>query len=406
MSYIVMRRGPEPGKVYRLETEQVKIGRGSKNDIIIHDNDVFREHLLLVHTSEGYELTDLTDTKTTSVNGQMVDGVWLLQSNCIIEMGDAITMEYRLGEPQEEIVTSEMMSAAVAAIAPSQAYLIISLSSHPDASVYPLEGMVMKVGRGQTNDIVIVEPEMSREHFRLTLTGQGYIIEDLGSTNGTMVNGDMLMEGVLLKPGDTISIGTMVQIQYSGSPDRVATKLKTDQLPSLAETRALDPTPKRKTSPDDIPEAMIEKPTRPVGIMKTGIEPVSMRDKVLVTYARDDWDSIVAPLLVSLKDAEIEVWVDQNLVIGGAEWYTFTEQARLECWALVVVVSPAAMRAELVRKNWRHFQNREKPIVLVIHELVEHMPIGSQKLSRIQYNPGLPEMAYKQLIAELKRQKP
>ncbi|MDX1992631.1 MAG: FHA domain-containing protein, partial [bacterium] len=231
MTYIIVRRGPEPGRVYPVEKDQVRLGRGSRNDIIIHDNDVYREHLLLVNTQEGYELHDLTTDHSTSVNGQVVDGVWLLQSNCIIELGDAITLEYRLGDPADEVATAEVPTAALEGESQNQAYLIVTLNSQPEPAVYPLEGAVVKVGRGQTNDVIIVEPEMSREHFRLTLTQRGYAIEDLNSTNGTMVNGDILSEPTLLRHGDLIQIGTMVQIQYTGSPESYTSKMKVDTTP-------------------------------------------------------------------------------------------------------------------------------------------------------------------------------
>jgi pSer/pThr/pTyr-binding forkhead associated (FHA) protein len=80
MSYLIMRRGPEQGKVFPLKNDLVKVGRGSKNNIIIHDNEVFREHLQFVETAEGHELHNLSDNKRTFVNGQVLDSVWLLQS--------------------------------------------------------------------------------------------------------------------------------------------------------------------------------------------------------------------------------------------------------------------------------------------------------------------------------------
>lgn len=398
MTYLVMRRGPEPGKIYRMEKDEVRLGRGSKNDIIIHDNDVYREHLLFAKTADGIELRDLTDERSTSVNGRVVVEPLLLQAECIIELGDAITLEYRLGEPQEEIATLEIAAPAITGESPQQAYLIVTLSSQPDPAIYPLQGSYIKVGRSQSNDIVLVEPEMSREHFNLTLTGSGgYMIADNGSTNGTMVNGQMLDTPALLHFGDTINIGTMVELQFTDTPEAVsaprtpATRPMMDAptLPSSA-TTALRPS-----------DPAGERPTRPSGALPQ-YQP-TLHDFVLVTYARDDWETVVAPMIVTLNEAQIHPWVDQFLLMGGEEWQTITEQARLECWALVVVVSPRAMRSELVRKNWRHFQNREKPIVLFIQEAVEIMPIGSNKLVRVNYDAIFPQIAFQRLANELKR---
>lgn len=398
MTYIVMRRGPEPDKIYPMDKDEIRLGRGSKNDIIIHDNDVYREHLLLVKVAEGYELRDLTSDRSTSVNGRPVTEAVVLQSECIIELGDAITLEFRLGDPQEDVATLEMAAPSVAPEIPQQAYLIVTLSSQPEPAIYPLQGQTIKVGRSQTNDIVLVEPEMSREHFTLTLTGSGgFMIEDNGSTNGTMINGQMIYAPVLLQWGDTVSIGTMVEMQFTNTPEAAA-KPKT-QAPRPQMDSPTVPTGVLRAAPTSalrMNEA--ERPTRPAAV-----QPTTLHEYVLVTYARDDWETVVAPLVSTLNESQIQTWVDQFLMMGGEEWQTVTEQARLECWALVVVVSSRAMRSELVRKNWRHFQNREKPIILFIQEAVEIMPIGSNKLVRVNYDAIFPQIGFQRLANELKR---
>src|SRR3972149_3698419 len=48
---------------------------------------------------------------------------------------------------------------------------------------------VHTIGREAGNDIIINDPQVSRHHARLTLQGNAYILEDLGSTNGSFVNG-------------------------------------------------------------------------------------------------------------------------------------------------------------------------------------------------------------------------
>lgn len=53
MAHLIMRRGPEPGTIYRLNTPVITIGRGNRNTIIIHDNEVSREHIRLTLTDGG-----------------------------------------------------------------------------------------------------------------------------------------------------------------------------------------------------------------------------------------------------------------------------------------------------------------------------------------------------------------
>lgn len=63
------------------------------------------------------------------------------------------------------------------------------------------------VGRSPGADIVIPEMYVSGKHARFSLQGPALIVEDLGSTNGTLVNGHDVAEGVLLRDGDIIQIG-------------------------------------------------------------------------------------------------------------------------------------------------------------------------------------------------------
>ena len=65
--------------------------------------------------------------------------------------------------------------------------LIIRKGPQPN-QVYELTKDVMTLGRDITNDIVVNDPEVSRHHSRLTRIASGYVVEDLGSTNGTLIN--------------------------------------------------------------------------------------------------------------------------------------------------------------------------------------------------------------------------
>lgn len=65
------------------------------------------------------------------------------------------------------------------------------------------------IGRDETAKIRIATSEISRQHCLLTITDQGLMVRDLGSRNGTFVNGAPIAEETLLKPGDTITTGPM-----------------------------------------------------------------------------------------------------------------------------------------------------------------------------------------------------
>lgn len=93
--------------------------------------------------------------------------------------------------------------------------LIVRRGPQPN-QVYELNKGIVTLGRDITNDIVINDPEVSRHHCRLTQGGAGYTIEDLGSTNGTFVNGQRLTGPRLLTHNDMVGLGETVTLAYEG----------------------------------------------------------------------------------------------------------------------------------------------------------------------------------------------
>ena len=77
---------------------------------------------------------------------------------------------------------------------------------------YDLSRSAIVIGRGQDCDIILDEHQVSRQHARLQQTAQGWTLVDLGSTNGTRVNGQPLKAHApyALQPGDRVALGTAV----------------------------------------------------------------------------------------------------------------------------------------------------------------------------------------------------
>jgi hypothetical protein len=71
---------------------------------------------------------------------------------------------------------------------------------------YVLEAEKTRVGRSEENDLVLEDPRVSRFHAEIDRVPEGYIIRDLGSTNGTSVGGRRGQER-LLEVGDALVIG-------------------------------------------------------------------------------------------------------------------------------------------------------------------------------------------------------
>jgi len=91
-----------------------------------------------------------------------------------------------------------------------RAYALRFISGKYQGGEYPLaESGELVIGRSVELDLVLIEDMVSRKHARLTLAPAGITIADLGSTNGTFVNGEKVRKAQL-KEGDRILIGTSI----------------------------------------------------------------------------------------------------------------------------------------------------------------------------------------------------
>lgn len=71
------------------------------------------------------------------------------------------------------------------------------------------------LGRGDGNEALIPDPEISRQHARIVLTEDGFVISDLGSVNGTFVNGARIQAPTPLRDADRIRLGPLTMVKFS-----------------------------------------------------------------------------------------------------------------------------------------------------------------------------------------------
>ncbi len=104
---------------------------------------------------------------------------------------------------------------------------------------FALEGDQLVIGRDASNNITINDAEISRKHSRLLFQGGKYVLEDLGSTNGTFVNGQRLAGPVVLKTGDVVSLGEQIVLMYDViTVDVGATMVSSRQMAQAAAPQA------------------------------------------------------------------------------------------------------------------------------------------------------------------------
>jgi predicted component of type VI protein secretion system len=138
-------------------------------------------------------------------------------------------------------------------------------------TVYALEGDQLSIGRDSSNEIAVNDAEVSRRHARLTFQGGKYVLEDMGSTNGTFVNGQRLTGPRVLKSGEVISLGEQIVFVYeSVDSDPGATMVSPRSVPEPRPVSSTPPPPPPQAYAGEVPvgqpEAPPEKKLNPVPI--------------------------------------------------------------------------------------------------------------------------------------------
>lgn len=152
--------------------------------------------------------------------------------------------------------------------------LVVRRGPQPN-QVYDLNKDIITIGRDITNDITINDPEVSRHHLRFTRGAGGFTLEDLGSTNGTFVNGQRLTGAKPLNNGDLLGLGETVTLGYElarglpasaaapGSPALLQTAANPVQSPAPQPQASASPSYSPYSPPAQQPQAPAYNPPAP-----------------------------------------------------------------------------------------------------------------------------------------------
>ena len=179
----------EPGKT---------VGKGDVNDIVIDEDGVNGFHADLKVEGTQVTITDINTTTGTLVNGEKIT------SPMPLGVGDIIVIqgvELQIIEEGELGAGKTLVLSGTALMKLGTGGWSLVADSGPEkGQVIPIMDRV-EIGRALECDISILEPALSRKHAELELVGDDLVLRDLGSANGTYVNGEKIDE-VKLKDGD------------------------------------------------------------------------------------------------------------------------------------------------------------------------------------------------------------
>jgi len=125
---------------------------------------------------------------------------------------------------------------------------------------YPIEQEELLLGRDLANEIAISDPEVSRRHARFFMQNENVLVEDLGSTNGTFLNGERISSPQQLRAGDVITLGESIVLVFENAGyDPEATVVSSRGEPTMQR----QPEPQAYQAPSDQPAPQKQTPRPP-----------------------------------------------------------------------------------------------------------------------------------------------
>jgi|GEM_PF-2465171 len=188
------------------ENAAITIGRKEGNVIRLKERNVSRNHARIFSTPEGLFVEPVAARYGLKLNSKKIEGSTPLQLGDEIKIGD-----YRLyiqdeNRPQ---VKQDEVSSGVTDLAPSQQPRFVVISSNFAGREYPITRTKINVGRQPTCEICIEHQSVSSKHAEVRRNARGnFEIRDMGSSNGTKVNGiDLGSNAHELVSGDMVILG-------------------------------------------------------------------------------------------------------------------------------------------------------------------------------------------------------
>ncbi len=243
-------KGPDGTEQEQDFVDQLTVGRAEGNDLILAEGGVSRKHARFFLEGEDVMVEDLGSANGTIVNGERIEGPTKLDPSAAIVLGDyeaslksgaksrakvdkskarpssrptqaLARSSLAKAEPRATKVVPVMKPSASAGAAskrPSRSSgpALRGLSGAVTGKSFPLNGTIV-VGRVAGVDLRVDDDSVSRRHAEIELNDGTAVLRDLGSANGTTVNGNPISEDTALNGGDIIQFGVVEMIFEDGS---------------------------------------------------------------------------------------------------------------------------------------------------------------------------------------------
>lgn len=320
---------------FTLHTSLITIGRDHGNMVVLRNKDVSDYHARLVRIKNGYILEDAGSHYGTRLNGRPVYEPTMLNHGDEIALGKQRIIYYGDGRPRPNI---------------QYGYYLRIRSGHYAGHRVDLTAERATLGRDDSNDIIIHEKQISRQHMVFTKEedGDGYAIEDLRSTNGTYVNGHQVTNPRMLNDGDIITVGNHIQISFERAPLENAPEPQ--PLPHREGVEGGTTMYDRKVI-EAVESMYNDNMQTDAGYDDYVSLELSDKPDLFLSYCHAD-TRYVKQIVNDLERAGFNLWIDwQDLKPGTPIWEQEIKKALKSTKAVIAILSPEAEQSAWVARE-------------------------------------------------------
>lgn len=191
---------------HMLGTQTLKLGRTPDNDIVLPSGAVSRLHATIFLNGKTAYIKD-----EASSNGVIIDEQRIRAETPIDESSQIRVGEYRVFLERSAGRSSPQEGINTAIVHPEQAHgkLVVMAGNHAGREILLFEP-ITTIGRTDENDVTLPDVSVSRHHARLKRQDdRSYVVTDLNSSNGTLVQGRRLAGATRLHYGDRVQFGNI-----------------------------------------------------------------------------------------------------------------------------------------------------------------------------------------------------
>ena len=178
-----------------LVEPRLRIGKHKDNNVILDQPFIEDFHAEIRLQNEQLFLLNLKPENIVGVNNKKVNKAVKIGEGDTIIIGKA---KFKVITPSAEYIPVPEETEKV----DESEWGLQATASWAEQSFYPVKDTVT-IGRDESCDITVPVSHLSRRHAQLTVAGGYMVIKDLGSTNGTYLNGEKITQG-RAKPGDKV----------------------------------------------------------------------------------------------------------------------------------------------------------------------------------------------------------